>query len=55
MFLKPLDGRSVPDPSRGDLLPAEGRNVEPSTYWYRRIADEDVIELTPSKNKAGKK
>ncbi|EIA1542774.1 DUF2635 domain-containing protein, partial [Escherichia coli] len=26
MFVKPVKGRSVPDPARGDLLPAEGRN-----------------------------
>ncbi|EEE6550071.1 DUF2635 domain-containing protein, partial [Enterococcus faecalis] len=25
MFVKPVKGRSVPDPARGDLLPAEGR------------------------------
>ncbi|HCR5541936.1 TPA: DUF2635 domain-containing protein, partial [Shigella flexneri] len=25
MFVKPLKGRSVPDPARGDLLPSEGR------------------------------
>ncbi|HCS2918230.1 TPA: DUF2635 domain-containing protein, partial [Shigella flexneri] len=24
MFVKPLKGRSVPDPARGDLLPSEG-------------------------------
>ncbi|WP_094105014.1 DUF2635 domain-containing protein [Shigella flexneri] len=38
MFVKPLKGRSVPDPARGDLLPSEGRNVEESSYWFRRIA-----------------
>ncbi|EIX4153900.1 TPA: DUF2635 domain-containing protein, partial [Escherichia coli] len=27
MFVKPVKGRSVPDPARGDLLPTEGRNV----------------------------
>ncbi|EPW0623782.1 DUF2635 domain-containing protein, partial [Shigella flexneri] len=36
MFVKPLKGRSVPDPARGDLLPSEGRNVEESSYWFRR-------------------
>ncbi|MXE66264.1 DUF2635 domain-containing protein, partial [Escherichia coli] len=25
MFVKPVKGRSVPDPARGDLLPVEGR------------------------------
>ncbi|MDX8956921.1 DUF2635 domain-containing protein, partial [Salmonella enterica] len=28
MFVKPVKGRSVPDPARGDLLPVEGRNVD---------------------------
>ncbi|EJO9958049.1 DUF2635 domain-containing protein, partial [Salmonella enterica] len=28
MFVKPVKGRSVPDPAHGDLLPEEGRNVD---------------------------
>ncbi len=32
MFVKPVKGRSVPDPARGDLLPAEGRNVDENNY-----------------------
>lgn len=42
MFVKPKDGRSVPDPARGDLLPKNGRNVEETSYWLRREADGDV-------------
>ena len=38
MFVKPVKGRSVPDPARGDLLPAEGRNVDENNYWLRREA-----------------
>ncbi|WP_145588057.1 DUF2635 domain-containing protein [Yersinia aldovae] len=38
MHVIPKDGRSVPDPVRGDFLPAEGRNVDDNIYWYRRIA-----------------
>lgn len=45
MKLKPVGGRSVPDPARGDLLPKEGRNVEMSTYWLRRIKAGDVTEV----------
>ncbi|WP_200286534.1 DUF2635 domain-containing protein [Pantoea ananatis] len=45
MKLKPANGRSVPDPARGDILPKEGRNVEISTYWLRRIKDGDVTEV----------
>jgi len=47
MFVKPVAGRKVPDPVRGDLLPAEGREVEPQQYWDRRIDDGDVIEVAP--------
>jgi hypothetical protein len=42
MYLIPKKGRTVPDPDRGDVLPAAGRNVEPSTYWIRRLSAGDV-------------
>lgn len=44
MFIKPADGRAVPDPYQGDHLPAEGREVEANQHWLRRIADGDVVE-----------
>ncbi|WP_323077055.1 DUF2635 domain-containing protein [Aeromonas hydrophila] len=47
MFVKPKDGRSVPDPDRGDLLPAEGREVNANQYWYRRQLDGDVVIEPP--------
>lgn len=47
-FLKPAPGRDVPDIERGGLLAADGRNVEPTTYWQRRIDDGDVIEVDPA-------
>ncbi|MBS1198158.1 MAG: hypothetical protein H6R18_1943 [Proteobacteria bacterium] len=43
MFIKPTPGRTVPDPARGDVLPPEGREVEASQYWQRRINDADVV------------
>ncbi len=51
MYLIPNKGRNVPDPDRGDFLPAEGRNVEPSSYWIRRLAANDVRknEKSPAK------
>lgn len=56
MFLKPAEGRQVPDPDRGDMLPAAGRNVEPHQYWQRRLADGDVVESSPATEAApGKK
>jgi len=47
MYLKPATGRTVPDPARGDTLPAQGRAVEPSQYWQRRLIDGDVTEGAP--------
>ncbi|WP_414454225.1 DUF2635 domain-containing protein [Enterobacter roggenkampii] len=49
MFVKPINGRSVHDPARGDLLPEEGRNVDESQYWYRRELDGDIKIVQPSK------
>lgn len=51
MQLRPKRGRSVPDPVRGDLLPLEGRNVEESSYWHRRIADGDVEKVRAEEEK----
>lgn len=50
MYLKPVSGRQVPDPDRGDLLPVEGREVVDQQYWQRRLNDGDVIESTPPGN-----
>lgn len=44
MYLKPNAGLNVPDPARGDSLPAEGRKVELTQYWQRRLNDGDVSE-----------
>lgn len=44
MYLKPNAGLNVPDPARGDLIPAEGREVELTQYWQRRLNDGDVSE-----------
>ena len=52
MQIKPKRGRSVPDPVRGDLLPSEGRNVEESSYWLRRLAAGDVETVAPEDKKA---
>lgn len=52
MIIKPKAGRSVPDPARGDLLPREGRNVEESSYWLRRLAAGDVEKASPAEKKA---
>jgi hypothetical protein len=52
MFLIPREGFKVPDPvQRGTpdyYLPPEGREVEPSDYWTRRLRDGDVTEGQPT-------
>lgn len=57
MFVKPTEGRAVPDPQRGDILPADGREVEPNQYWQRRVNEGDVVEADPPTEKpaSGKK
>lgn len=55
MYLKPVSGRQVPDPDRGDLLPAEGREVADQQYWHRRLQDGDVeISTAPGVSPAAK-
>lgn len=51
MFLKPKSSLvKVPDPAQagtpGYWLPAEGREVESSMYWQRRLMDGDVVLAT---------
>jgi hypothetical protein len=46
MFVKPTHP-NVPDVDRGGYLAPEGREVEQSQYWLRRIADGDVTEAQP--------
>ncbi|MBF6030832.1 DUF2635 domain-containing protein [Pseudomonas sp. P115] len=45
----PADGRAVPDPEAGDLLPDAGREVPDNAYWRRRLADADITVKTPTK------
>lgn len=43
MRIKPVADRHVPDPEQGGTLLAEGRTVEATNYWLRRLADGDVV------------
>ena len=54
MYVKPTAGLNVPDPARGDTLPPEGREVEPTQYWQRRVNDGDVFEASPAAEPAQK-
>lgn len=56
MFVKPKPDRQVPDPEVGGYLSPDGRDVEKTPYWLRRVADEDVDvvkEKSSSKGKGG--
>ncbi|WP_439870778.1 DUF2635 domain-containing protein [Pseudomonas syringae] len=47
----PAEGRTVPDPEAGDLLPVEGRQVAFNAWWQRRQSDGDITiqtEQTPT-------
>lgn len=48
MQVRPAEGRSVPDPQRGDLLPDAGRTVPRNAYWRRRVSAGDVVEVQGS-------
>ncbi len=41
-LIKPVDGFKIRDPQTKAYLPEEGRLVEMSSYWYRRIQDGTV-------------
>ncbi|NMY73802.1 DUF2635 domain-containing protein [Pseudomonas sp. WS 5071] len=50
MYLKPAQGRDVPDPEKGgELLPETGAQVPHNAYWQRRINDGDAVESKPAK------
>ena len=49
MYVIPKSGFKIPDPSLNDHLPPEGRNVEKTTYWVRRLRDGDVTEKSQTK------
>lgn len=46
MYVKPSPGLCIRDPDLMDLLPAEGREVPDSDYWYRRVRDADCMPGT---------
>lgn len=46
MYVKPNHDH-VPDQERGGYLSADGREVEASQYWLRRLHDGDVSESNP--------
>jgi hypothetical protein len=45
IHIKPAPGKVVIDPETRKSLAADGDTVTSSTYWLRRVADGDVIQL----------
>ncbi len=44
MFVKPVAGRLVRCPVRGEFLPESGAEVPDTLFWHRRLRDGDVVE-----------
>lgn len=55
IFLVPRPGNIVRDPDTKNPLPAEGMEVERSSYWVRRIQAGDVSITVISKSKPARK
>lgn len=55
MRVVPAEGRMVPDPDRGDVLPMGGREVPKNQWWMRRLMDKDVVEVPAHKPATTKK
>lgn len=48
MYIKPINGKQIPDPVRGGFLPEAGGNADDhDIYWQRRINDQDVEITNP--------
>lgn len=43
VFVKPAAGRLVLLPGSRERLAEEGREVERTSYWIRRLSDGDVV------------
>lgn len=49
MLIKPAPGIKVRDPASRLIVPEAGIEVaEHDTYWIRRLADGDVVEVKPA-------
>jgi len=54
VYLVPAPGLNVIDPANGQPLPPEGKEVQDSTYWRRRLVEGDVTEGAPKKTAKSK-
>jgi len=52
--VRPAEGRRVRDPETGRVIPDDGANFSPSSYWFRRVRCGDVT-IETSKSAPSKK
>lgn len=55
MKIKPKEGLKIKRPDNGRYLNPEGEDVPKNTFWARRLADGDVVEVgakAPAKSEA---
>lgn len=49
MLIKPAPGKTIRNPASRLLVPETGLEVaEHDTFWIRRLADGDVVEVKPA-------
>jgi len=46
-WVRPLEGQVMHDPETSKPLPADGREVELTTYWRRALRRGDVVRCEP--------
>ena len=54
MFVKPVTGRSVRCPVKGEFLHESGAEVPDNVFWRARLQQGDVVPVNPQKAKEQK-
>ncbi|WP_265436091.1 DUF2635 domain-containing protein [Aeromonas media] len=54
LYLKPNKGLSIRKPD-GSKLAAEGERVPRTSFWLKRLADGDVVNVKPAAKATNKK
>lgn len=52
IFIKAAEGKRIKDPITFQLLAPEGEYKPHSTFWARRLMEQDVIECAPALEQA---
>lgn len=50
--VRAAEGRRVRDPHSKQVLAPEGESKPQTSYWLRRLADGDVVEVKPEPQEA---